>query len=80
MLSQEETLLYIQRAKNGDDKAKEILFVNNEALIKSIIRRFRNKGVEYDDLYQIASVGFLKAINNFNEDFGFVWENKGLIK
>ena len=70
MLNQEELLDYIRKAKNGDDYAKEKIFSENSALIKSIIRRFKNKGVEYDDLYQIASIGFLKAINNFDESFG----------
>jgi len=69
MLNQEEVLFHVRKAKNGDEKSKEILFVNNEALLKSIIRRFRNKGIEYDDLYQIASIGLLKAINNFDEGF-----------
>ena len=46
------------------------MFDNNSALIKSVIRRFCNKGVEYDDLYQIACIGFLKAVKNFDESFG----------
>ena len=62
MLNQEQTLDYIRKAKNGDESAKQIIFENNSALIKSIIRRFQGKGVEYDDLYQIACIGFLKAI------------------
>ncbi len=70
MLSQDELLEYIRKAQNGDERAKEIIFTENQPLIKSIIRRFRNKGVEYDDLFQIASIGFLKAINNFDEGFG----------
>ena len=70
MLNQEETLDYIRQAKNGDENAKEIIFVNNAPLIKSIIRRFKGKGVEYDDLYQIACIGFLKAIKNYDETFG----------
>lgn len=70
MLSQDELLNYIRKAKNGDETAKNVIFDNNEPLIKSLIRRFKNKGVEYDDLYQIACVGFLKAINNFDENFG----------
>ncbi len=69
MLSKEELIEYIRKAKNGDEYAKQIIFENNSPLIKSIIKRFRNKGVEYDDLYQIASIGFLKAINNFEESF-----------
>ena len=70
MLNQEQLLDYIRKAKNGDENAKNIIFINNEPLLKSIIRRFKNKGVEYDDLYQIACIGFLKAINNFDESFG----------
>lgn len=70
MLKQDDLLEYLRKAKAGDESAKEIIFTQNTPLIKSIIRRFRNKGVEYDDLYQIASVGFLKAINNFDESFG----------
>lgn len=70
MLNQEQLLDYIRKAKNGDENAKSVIFTNNSPLIKSIIRRFKNKGVEYDDLYQIACIGFLKAINNFDENFG----------
>ena len=65
MLSHEEIVDYIRKAKQGDENAKEIIFQNNAPLIKSIIKRFKNKGVEYDDLFQIASIGFLKAINNY---------------
>ncbi len=70
MLNQEQLLDYIRKAKKGDNKAKDIIFINNTPLIKSIIRRFKNKGIEYDDLYQIACMGFLKAINNFDESYG----------
>lgn len=73
MLSGEETIFYLRKAKNGEQKAKEILLENNVLLLKSIIKRFRGKGVEYDDLYQLACVGFLKAINNFDEKFGVVF-------
>lgn len=69
MLNQEVLLDYIRKAKLGDEGAKEVVFQNNSALLKSIIRRFKGKGVEYDDLYQIASMGLLKAINNFDERF-----------
>ena len=70
MLNQEQILDYVRKAQHGDNNAKQVVFENNTPLIKSIIRRFKNKGVEYDDLYQIACIGFLKAINNFDENFG----------
>jgi DNA-directed RNA polymerase specialized sigma subunit len=69
VLNQENLLDYVRKAKQGDNSAKSILFEHNAPLIKSIIRRFKDKGVEYEDLYQIACIGFLKAVNNFNEQF-----------
>ena len=69
MLDQEVLLDYVRKAKNGDEYAKSIIFNNNFPLLKSIIRRFKGKGVEYDDLYQIACIGLLKSIKNFDESF-----------
>ena len=69
MFNQETLLDYIRKAKTGDEKAKTLIFEQNSPLIKSIIKRFRNKGVEYEDLYQIACIGFIKAIQNFDEKF-----------
>ena len=70
MLDVEETNLLIRKAKIGDAEAKERLLVENNSLIKSIVRRYLGKGVEYDDLYQLAGMGLLKAINGFDESFG----------
>lgn len=69
MLSNEETLNLLILAQKGDENAKEILITENSPLIKSIIRRFKNKGIEDDDLYQLGSLGFVKAIKNFNPEF-----------
>lgn len=69
MLSNEETLNLVTLAQNGDDYAKERLITENSPLIKSVIRRYKNKGVEDDDLYQLGSLGFVKAINNFRPDY-----------
>jgi len=70
MLTCEETLNLIKLAQNGDNNAKEELINNNSPLIKSIIKFYKNKGVEYDDLYQLGSLGFVKAILNFKPEFG----------
>lgn len=69
MLDVDETNALIRRAKEGEDAAKEKLLCENTNLIKSIVRRYLNKGVEYDDLFQLASMGLLKAINGFDESF-----------
>ena len=70
MLGEAETLELIRRAKTGDGGAKETLLCNNTSLLKSILKRYLGKGVEYDDLYQLACMGFLKAISGFDESFG----------
>lgn len=70
MLNVDETLKLVNLAQNGDENAKTILVNENSPLIKSVIKIYRNKGVEYDDLFQLGSLGFVKAINNFNESFG----------
>lgn len=70
MLDVGETNRLIREAKQGNKGAKETLLIENNNLIKSIVRRYLNKGVEYDDLYQLASMGLLKAINGFDESFG----------
>ena len=58
MLNEEETLALIRHAKAGDQSAKETLLTHNTSLVKSILRRYLGKGVEYDDLYQLACMGF----------------------
>lgn len=68
-LDTETTNELIVRSKNGDDDATDTLVNGNFPLIKAIVKGYLNKGVEYDDLYQIGCVGFLKAIKNFNPNF-----------
>lgn len=69
MLGQEETLELIKKAQAGDEQAKETLVQENSPLIKSVIRWFKDKGVEYEDLYQLGCMGFLKAINRFDTTY-----------
>ena len=70
MLDVQSTNSLIASAKLGDNAAKEKLLSENANLIKSIVRRYLGKGVEYDDLYQLAGMGLLKAINGFDESYG----------
>ncbi len=69
MIDYEQTLRLIELAQNGDKEAKNLLINQNYPLVKSIIRRYRNKGVDYDDLFQLGCVGFVKAINNFDTNY-----------
>lgn len=70
MLDDRQTIEYIRRAKEGEALAKETLISENVSLVKCIVKRYLGKGVEYDDLFQIACMGFLKAIAGFDEKFG----------
>lgn len=70
MLSVSNTLFHLTKAKQGDENSKRILVENNLLLVKSIVNRFKNRGADYDDLVQIGSLGLLKAIQNFNNEFG----------
>lgn len=70
MVDYEKTLDLIKSAQQGDVSAKNELINQNYPLVKSVIRRYRNKGLDYDDLFQLGCVGFVKAINNFDSQFG----------
>jgi len=70
MLEEKVTIEYIRKAKTGDNHAKETLINENVSLVKCIVKRYLGKGVDYDDLFQIACMGFLKAIAGFDESFG----------
>ncbi len=60
----------IRRAQAGDREAAGKLIEENSGLIWSIARRFFGRGVDPDDLYQLGCVGFLKAIDGFDESYG----------
>jgi RNA polymerase sporulation-specific sigma factor len=69
MLDNDSVAALILRAKAGEDKAKEELILTNSPLIKSILRRYIGRGVEYDDLYQLGCMGFVKAINKYDPKY-----------
>ena len=60
----------IARCQAGDMAAKEAIIVENSGLIWSVTRRFLGRGTEADDLYQLACLGFLKAVEGFDLNFG----------
>lgn len=60
----------LERAREGDKAAKEQMIEENAGLIWSIVRRFYGRGAEPEDLYQLGCLGFLKAIDGFDMEFG----------
>lgn len=59
----------IKKAQEGDCEALEKLVQDNQGLLWSIVKRFTGRGYETEDLYQIASLGFIKCIKKFDTNF-----------
>ena len=60
----------IARSQAGDESATETLVTENSGLIWAVARRFMGRGVELDDLYQLGCLGFLKAVEGFDLEYG----------
>lgn len=60
----------IKDAKEGSRESLSKLVEENTGLIWSVVRRFQNRGYEPEDLFQIGSIGLIKAINKFDMSFG----------
>ena len=65
----ENNIELIRKAQNGNKDAQELLIKNNVGLVRSIIKRFIGRGYDEEDLFQIGSIGLLKAIRRFDESF-----------
>lgn len=64
-----DTLELIERSKQGDKAARDMVVSMNIGLVWSIVRRFANRGHELEDLFQIGSIGLIKAIDKFDTSF-----------
>lgn len=60
----------IASSQAGNEDAKTLLVTENAGLIWSVTRRFMGRGVESDDLYQLGCLGFIKAIDGFDLQYG----------
>lgn len=68
-ITQSELEELISRAQNGDTSAENFMVENNIGLVRSVVKKFLNRGCEYEDLMQIGSIGLLKAIKKFDLSF-----------
>ena len=62
----DHTIALIRQSHDGDEKAREQLVEENIGLIWCIVKRFYGRGAEPEDLFQIGSIGLLKAIDKFD--------------
>ena len=65
-LKPEENKELFEKMKQGDKEARQKLIEGNLRLVLSVIQRFRGRGENADDLFQIGCVGLIKAIDNFD--------------
>ena len=65
----EHTIALIQKSHDGDEQARVQLVEENVGLVWCVVRRFYGRGVEAEDLFQIGSIGLLKAIDKFDLSF-----------
>ena len=65
-----DVLSLIARSQDGDRNARDRLLEENTGLIWSVAKRFVGRGTELEDLFQLGCIGFLKAIDGFDLDYG----------
>lgn len=70
VLKHDEMITLFNRLKNNDKLAREKLVEGNLRLVLSILKKYQSKCDNLDDLFQIGTIGLLKAIDNFNLSFG----------
>lgn len=66
----EELSVLIERSQAGDKQAREVLIENNLGLVHHIVRRFIGRGHDLEDLFQIGTIGLMKAIDKFDLSVG----------
>lgn len=65
----ERILGLMKRAHQGDKEARDTIVSENLGLVWSIVKRFMNRGVDLEDLFQIGCIGLLKAVDKFNLEY-----------
>ena len=66
----DETTVLMERLQKGDKEARKVLVEKNLGLVHHIVKRFLGRGVETEDLFQIGTIGLMKAIDKFDLSFG----------
>ncbi len=63
----------IERAHSKDKEARDKLILDNMGLIGSIVKKFEGRGVDREDLFQIGSIGLIKAVDKFDTSYGVMF-------
>lgn len=69
-LSAREEKEYLERCKEGDREAREILILRNMRLVAHVVKKYQGTGYDTEDLISVGTIGLIKAINTFNLEKG----------
>lgn len=67
-LSQEDERMYLEKMREGDQDAKNILIEHNLRLVAHVCKKYNNTNIDQDDLISIGSIGLIKGINSYNPE------------
>ena len=67
-LSQEDEKMYVEKMREGDQDAKNILIEHNLRLVAHVCKKYNNTNIDQDDLISIGSIGLIKGINSYNPE------------
>ena len=70
-LTIDEEKEYLEKMKNGNEKAKNILIERNLRLVAHVCKKYASTNIEQDDLISIGTIGLIKGINTFNQEKNF---------
>lgn len=62
---------FLELARTGDPKLREKLIMDHLYIAEILAKKYVNRGIEYDDLYQVASMGLVYAIDRYDVEKGF---------
>ena len=63
----------LERLKEGDQEAKNILIEHNMRLVAHVVKKYQYTDYETEDLLSVGTIGLIKAVNTFNVDRGRAW-------
>lgn len=63
--------LFLKYRETKDPKLRNRIVEDHMYMVDILISKYLNKGVEYDDLYQVASLALISAVERFDPDKGF---------
>ena len=69
-LSAGEEKEYLERCKEGDQSARDMLIEHNMRLVAHVVKKYQGSDYDMEDLLSVGTIGLIKAVNTFNADKG----------